>query len=420
MGCGGPWRLCSRSPRSRLTADAPAGGRGAEVPLVRVIARLNIGGPSIQAITLTDRLRSRGYETTLVRGVEGPREGNMDDLARELAVKPLRIDTMRREPGPQDLRALGAMTRILKRKQPKIVHTHAAKAGTIGRLAAVMAAAGRPGQRPVVIHTYHGHSLTGYFSPRTAAVYRRIEQGLARHSDRLIAVSDEVRDELVDLGVAGREHFEVIPLGFDLTRFDVPEAERARLRRCARETLGIPPTARVLTLIGRLVPIKRIDRFLRAARALSDLDDVRFLIIGDGELRDELHRSEATRELDGRLIWAGFRRDIPALCFASDVVVLTSDNEGTPVSLIEAAAARVPVVSTDVGGAATVVRDGETGFLVPAENEATLAERLRLLLDDEALRRRMGAAGRQRATSRFELERLVADHDQLYRDLLRR
>ena len=196
---------------------------GSAVPLVRVIARLNIGGPSIQAITLTDRLTGRGYETTLVRGVEAPSEGNMDALAAELGVTPLRVPSLRRDPGRHDVAALRAMVRILRHRRPLILHTHAAKAGTIGRAASLLASADAPRQRPVRVHTYHGHSLTGYFSPRTAEVYRRVERALARHTDRLIAVSTEVRDELVALDVAPAEKFVVIPLGFDLSRFTVAD-----------------------------------------------------------------------------------------------------------------------------------------------------------------------------------------------------
>ncbi|MDX6641892.1 MAG: hypothetical protein QOF12_2903, partial [Solirubrobacteraceae bacterium] len=174
------------------------GGIGPPIRLLRVIARLNIGGPAIQAITLTRLLDECGYATHLVRGVEGADEGTMDDLAIALGVHPTRIATMRREPGPQDLGALLSLVRILRRDRPQLVHTHAAKAGTLGRFAALIAF---PRRRPVLVHTFHGHSLSGYFSSRTANVYRRIERWLARRTDVLVAVSPEVRDDLVGLGV---------------------------------------------------------------------------------------------------------------------------------------------------------------------------------------------------------------------------
>jgi len=386
------------------------------VRVVRVIARLNIGGPAIQAITLTQRLAENGYHTALVRGREDPDEGNMDHLAEELGVQPVLVPALRRKPGWHDIPALLSLIRIIRRERPQIVHTHAAKGGTLGRVAALIASVGRPA--PVLIHTFHGHSLSGYFSPRTAALYRRIERFLARYTDCLIAVSDEVRDDLVALAIAPASKFEVVPLGFDLSPFTVNGDVRARARESLRSELGIPLDARVVTLIARLVPIKRVDRFLRIAATLRDLPGVRFLIVGDGELRDELRVSPAARALDGQLVWTGFRRDVPELCFASDVVVLTSDNEGTPVSLIEAQAAGVPVVSTDVGGAPTAVKDGETGFLVPRDDPEEFVRALRAVFMDKALAADLGHAGQARSGAHFGLTRLVEDMDGLYRKQL--
>jgi glycosyltransferase involved in cell wall biosynthesis len=387
------------------------------VRIVRIIARLNIGGPAIQAITLTRRLEPYGYETTLVRGREEPREGTMDGLADQLGVPRTLVPWMTRNPGWRDLPALAALIRIIRRERPQIVHTHAAKAGTLGRVAALCAFPHRH-RRPMLVHTYHGHSLTGYFAPRTAAAYRRIEQLLGRATDRLIAVSDEVRAELVSMEVAPAAKFEVVPLGFDLAPFDVEPAERETARAALREEVGISPRARVVTLIARLVPIKRVDRFLRLARALSDLEDVRFLIVGDGELADVLRASPEAVALADRLIWAGFRRDMPAVCFASDLIVQTSDNEGTPVSLIEAQAAGVPVISTEVGGTRSVVADPRQ--LAAADDEEGLAAAARALLTDSAQAARAATDGRDRVLSKFALERLASDLDHLYRRLLDR
>ena len=345
----------------------------------------------------------------------------MDGLATDLGVVPVRVKSLYRDPSRRDLLAMWAMAQILRRGRPQILHTHAAKAGTIGRLASLMASADRPHERPVRVHTYHGHSLTGYFSPGRAELYRRIERALAQHTDRLIAVSTEVRDELVALDVAPPERFIVIPLGFDLSRFTIPDDERAAVRSTTRRALGVSPDAPVVTLIARLVPIKRVDRFLRAASAVSErVPGMLVLIVGDGELGDALRNSPEARLLGPRLRWTGFRHDIDAICFASDVVALTSDNEGTPVSLIEASAAGVPVVSTRVGGAATVVEDAVTGVLVPCADERALVSGLTRLLTDPELRTRMGSAAREHATARFRIERLVDDIDRLYRELLGR
>jgi len=386
------------------------------VPLVRIIARLNVGGPAIQAITLTRLLEARGYQTRLVRGRESQAEGDMDYLAQELGVRPTLVASMRRDPGLGDLRALWTLARILRRDRPRIVHTHAAKAGTLGRVASLIAFPRRT-RRPALVHTFHGHSLTGYFSGRTAAFYRAIEGFLANRTDVLVAVSPEVRDDLVRLGVAESHRFVVIPLGFDLASF-LDDSEREWRRAALRAQWGITDGEQVVTLLARLVPIKRVDRFLAVARLLAERVNARFVVVGDGELRGQLGASPDALALGDRLTWAGFRRDMPDVCFASDVVMLTSDNEGTPVSLIEAQAAAVPVVGTDVGGVRSAVRDGETGLLAPADDIAALARAVSMILDDGGLATRLAGAGRRHAASSYALERLVAEHDELYRGLL--
>lgn len=337
----------------------------------------------------------------------------MDYLARELGVAPTLIESMRRNPGPSDVTALWRLVRMLRHDRPDIVHTHAAKAGTLGRTAALIAFP-RRSDRPLLVHTYHGHSLTGYFTSRTARLYRTIEQWLADRTDVLVAVSAEVRDDLVRLGVAGPERFVVIPLGFDLARF-LDDSDRVRRREAIRTQWGLDADDEVVTLIARLVPIKRVDRFLRVARLLDQRPRARFVVVGDGELRGQLAASPDARALGERLIWAGFRRDMPDVCFASDVVMLTSDNEGTPVSLIEAQAAGVPVVGSNVGGVGSAVRDGETGVLVAPENVPGLAAAVEKLLADADLRSGMAASGRRHAAESYNVQRLVDDHDSLYR-----
>jgi glycosyltransferase involved in cell wall biosynthesis len=383
---------------------------------MRIIARLNVGGPAIQAITLTKELEHFGYRTRLVRGVEDPAEGNMDYLAEQRGVVPTLIPSMRRDPGLGDLVSLLRIVLLLWRDRPAIVHTHAAKGGTLGRVATILAYPLRR-WRPLVIHTYHGHSLTGYFSGRTASFYRLVEKLLAPRTDVLLAVSGEVRDDLIELGIAPASQFRVMPLGFDLTPF-TGDINRAARRHALRAAWGAGDAELVVTLIARLVPIKRVDRFLAVARQLATRSDVRFVVIGDGELHEELASSDDAAAVGERLVWAGFRRDIPDVCFASDVVMLTSDNEGTPVSLIEAQAAGVPVVATDVGGVRSVVQDGEGGLLAPADATGPLADAVGRLLDHPDVRAQMGVAGRAKVTSLYTLKRLVADHAALYDELL--
>jgi glycosyltransferase involved in cell wall biosynthesis len=394
------------------SADVPS-----TVRVLHVIARLNVGGAAGQVIFLTRLLSERGYETTLIRGSEEADEGTMDYLAEQLDVRPLHMPSIRRNVGWHDLRALVALSLTIARLRPDIVHTHAAKAGTLGRLASSIA----PGRSSrVLVHTFHGHSLTGYFSSPTARAFRAIEHLLARRTTRLVAVSEEVRDDLVSLRVAEPESFEVIRCGFDFSPFLVTDADRTGRRERLRAELSVPSHARLITLVARLVPIKRVDRFLRVANMLLERGDTYFLVVGDGELRGALQASTDAQRLGERLIWAGFRRDIADICFASDVMVLTSDNEGTPISLIEALAAGTPVVSTHVGGVAAVVINGETGLIVAPDEERELADAASCLLNDEELARRLAQQGNRHVLASFGLERLIVDHDQLYRRLLSR
>ena len=388
---------------------------GRPLRVVRLIARLNVGGPSIQAITLSNLLTKRGYETVLVRGREGPLEGSMEYLARQYAVKPLDLPELRREPGIEDFKVVRKLLALFRDFRPDILHTHAAKAGTVGRVAAMFAPVGRP---RVTVHTFHGHSLEGYFSRFSANLFLLIERFLARRTTQLVAVSSEVREDLVRLGVAPADDIRVIPLGLPLEHFVMDDDERRRRRTELREELGVPDDARVVTLIARLVPIKRVDRFLAAAAEVADRTDAWFVILGDGELRERLRTHVLSQKLKERLVWAGFRRDVAGACVASDVVVLTSDNEGTPVSLIESQAAGVPVVTTRVGGAESVVLDGETGYVVEPDGVDLLADAIESLLSDPEKAARMGAAGQRHVLERFGLERLVSDVDALYRELL--
>jgi glycosyltransferase involved in cell wall biosynthesis len=294
------------------------------------------------------------------------------------------------------------------------LHTHAAKAGTLGRTAALLAAGRRP---PVIIHTFHGHVLTGYFPPLISAAFTAIERMLARYTTCLIAVSEEVRADLVQLGVAPPEQIVVLPLGFDFSRFDAPAEERRRRRETFRKELGIPLDALLVTIVARLEPIKRLDRFLRVAKGVKTSPQSWFLVVGDGGLREQLRKSSEAVHLGDRLVWAGLRDDMPDVYFATDVLVVTSDNEGTNVSAIEAQAAGLPVVSTRVGGMASVVGDG-AGLLIEREDEEALARALERVLLSDGLRRDLAQRGWERARSEFSLGCLVENVDFLYRRLM--
>ena len=342
----------------------------------------------------------------------------MDHLADELGVTPVPVAGLQRDIRAHDFRALFALRRTIRKVRPTIVHTHLAKAGALSRIASVLSGRARP---RVVVHTFHGHVFEGVFVSRIKPkLFVRIERILARFTTCFIAVSEEVRDDLVRYRIAPREKIEVVRLGFDLSRFKLDATRRGELRRAFRQELGIPLDASVVTVVARVVQMKRIDRFLRVAQEVSALPNVFFLIVGDGDQRAALEASETSRTLGARVVWTGIRHDLPAVYAASDIVVLTSDNEGTPVAFIEAQAAGIPVVGTKVAGVPTVVDHGRTGFLLPRDDEAGLARAIRELLENTLQAQEFGAAGQEHVFQKFSVERLVAEIDELYRRLLSR
>jgi glycosyltransferase involved in cell wall biosynthesis len=378
---------------------------------MRIIARMNIGGPAHHVSILSGRLDPDRYETLLLVGRPAAAEGSFDHLSSRHGADMRVIPSLGPELHPvRDLRALGALVRAVRRFRPAILHTHTAKAGFLGRAAALLA--GRP--RPIVLHTFHGHVLEGYFGAAKTALFRDLERRLAAASDRVIAVSDATADDLVRLGVADRNRIEVIRLGLDLEpiRTTSPDAGGA-----LRAELGLGAHDLLVVSLGRLVPIKRLDVLLDAFRLALDAGfEGTLAIIGDGELRADLEARVLELDLLGAVRFTGFREDLGAVLAAADVVVLTSDNEGTPVSLIEAAAAGVPAVATRVGGVAEVV-DEQTGILVEPGDPAAVAAALTRLGAEPQLRERMAASARERS-HRWDSERLIADIDELYGRLL--
>jgi len=290
-----------------------------------------------------------------------------------------------------------------------VVHTHTAKAGTLGRLAAWWC------RVPIVVHTYHGHVLHGYFGPGKTRLFIAIERWLARHTDRLVAVSEQVRRDLLGLGIGRPERFSVVPLGLDLERFLAADARRGQLRH----ELGFTERERVIGIVARLVPIKAHEVFLQAAAAVAErVPESRFVIVGDGERRNELEALSHRLGLGERLRFLGWRRDLDTVYADMDVVALTSRNEGSPVSLIEAMASARPVVATRVGGVPDLVEHGVTGYLVPPGDILRFARAIEDVLASPDRGRALGEAGRHRVHPAFSAQRLVADMDALYTELL--
>jgi glycosyltransferase involved in cell wall biosynthesis len=384
------------------------------VRIARIITRLNIGGPAIQATMLSDRLRHHGFETLLIYGRLAEGEGDMSYLLNG-QVQSVYLPSLVRSVSPlADARAVGATLKELQSFRPDIVHTHTAKAGTVGRAAAI-AYNRSAATKAKTVHTYHGHSLEGYF--RFAGAFIAIERLLARRTDRLIAISPRIAADLRDryrIGAAAA--WAVVPLGFDLAPLAaIDDAGRA----AARRALNVDPATPTVTIVGRLTAIKQHELFLTiASRVHARQPSVLFVIVGDGDRRAELEALARSLGLERAVRFLGWRKDLETIYGATDLCALTSRNEGTPVAVIEALAAGVPVVSTDVGGVRDVVNDPVLGAIAPDGDVDGLTERVLAALSPAARTPEKIAARRASVTARYGFDRLVSDLAQLYHELL--
>lgn len=372
------------------------------VVVMQVIARMNVGGPAWIVAAVTRGLVDAEFETTLVCGqVE---EDEADFLAlRDPDLAVIRLDALGRSVRALgDLQALFSLVRLMREIRPTIVHTHTAKAGVVGRIAAVIA------RVPIRVHTFHGHVLHGYFSPRITALVRLTERVLARVTTHFVAVGAQVRDELKVAGIGEIEQYTVIAPGVAIG----PEVSRAG----ARELLGIPEDAPVIAFVGRLTQIKRPDRLLETFKhVLRDVPDAVLIIAGEGDLFERTKAAAAP--LGESVRFLGWRSDLHNVYAAADLAVLTSDNEGMPVTLIEASMAGIPCVTTDVGSAREVVIDRVTGLVVASEAVALSGAMLEILRN-QPLRSSFGVAARAHAEAHFGAAGLVDSHRDLYRRLL--
>ncbi|MFQ6014045.1 MAG: glycosyltransferase [Anaerolineae bacterium] len=380
------------------------------IKVVRVIARLNIGGPAIHTILLTAGLNRRRFESLLVSGIEAEHEGNMLTLAAAKGVQPLIITELGREIDlRRDAKVLVRLYHLFREEGAQIVHTHTAKAGFLGRLAARLAGSS------VVLHTFHGHVFCGYFSPPKTRLFIWIERFLTRLSDCIVTVSQGQRQELARYGIAPLEKIAVIPLGFELKPLLTCHSLRGQLR----QELGFGEETRLVGIVARLTPIKNHQLFLEAARIVSvELPTTRFLVIGDGELRGRLEEEAERLGISDKVLFLGWRRDLPRLYADLDVVALCSINEGTPVSIIEAMAAARPAVATAVGGVPEIVQD--FGLLVPSGDAQAMAEAITWVLQNPIEAETMARAAQEWVYPRFTASRLVADIERLYQNLLDR
>ena len=404
--------------RSQNASEHPIQYKNKKV--LRVITRLNIGGPAIQAVSLTARLKAFGYNSLLVHGALSPGEGDMGYLLQREGVEALKLQNLQRSVNPKtDFNAACQLYRLLCDFEPDVVHTHTAKAGALGRLAARFYNLTHGRRHPVrIVHTYHGHVFDGYFGKRSTAVFLGLERWLARWTDRIIAISPRIADEISKRYAIGRsDQVCSIRLGFDLAPFVSIDDN---MRHASRERLVIPDSTLVVTTVGRLTEIKKHDLFLEMSqRVCSSRQDVLFFIVGDGELRDELESIVSALGLESAVRFLGWRQDLATIYAASDLFVLTSRNEGTPVALIEAMASGVPGISTDVGGVRDVITSPSVGSVVPfGDAEALAGSVLSLLAAGTAERRAMGMRARDVVRTRFAMDRLVEEIADLYGELI--
>jgi glycosyltransferase involved in cell wall biosynthesis len=387
------------------------------VKVVRIIARLNVGGPARHVVLLSEALSRQGYDTLLVHGSIDGGEASLEHLAASRGLRTRKIPALGRRIRPiRDLVALAALLRVLFTEAPDVVHTHTAKAGFLGRLAALLYNLTRSrASRCVVVHTFHGNVLTGYFTKPGSWLVQRVERASSMVTDCVVAISPSQRQELVEeLAVATSEQTTVIPLGLNLAPYLVD-----RSRQSARDRLDLDPQDFVIGYIGRFVPIKALDRLVSAfAIVVRSLPGSVLVFAGDGPTRAQVEALAIELHVRDRIKFLGWTDDVAGIYAAIDVCCVSSLNEGTPVALIEAMAAQVPVVATRVGGVMDLIEDGRTGILVPPDAVDALAQALLRLASDPELRQRLGEAGRAGVTSKYAVDRLANDIHMLYQGQL--
>jgi glycosyltransferase involved in cell wall biosynthesis len=405
--------------------------------IARIIARLNVGGPARHVVWLTNALQDEDFESILLTGTVPEGEEDMSWFAAENGVEPLYIPEMSRELSAKDAVSMWKVYRELRRQEPDIIHTHTAKAGTVGRIAGFFyrwatwrTLIGKP--RPVkFIHTYHGHVFHSYYGRGKTLFFLFIEKMLSRlATDKIIVISNQQHQEIHEQFRVGKANqFQIIPLGIDLGKFE----SAAEKRNILRDEIGAAPDELLIGHVGRLTEIKNHTLFLKVAKiykersAESDFPKLRFLIIGDGHLRESLEKETQNLGVEDVVMFLGNRNDTDVFYAGLDLVALTSHNEGTPLSLIEGMANSLPVISTSVGGVVDLLGDGveetaaftlcERGLRIAPDEPEDFFEGLIYLAKNEKLREELGKRGKTFVFSNYSMERLINEIKNLYCDL---
>ena len=378
-------------------------GEAQKIRVMRIIARMNVGGPAVQVSGLMRGFNAQVFDQELVTGYCAADEADyLEKVATD--VNAVRIDGLGRSIKPRaDLTALFAIIKEIRQFKPDVIHTHTAKAGVVGRIASILS-----GHKSIRVHTFHGHLLNGYFGAGKTKLVILVEKFLALFTDQLLAVGAKVKDDLLAVGIGNENKFGVMPPGLQLA--EVPS------RSSARKDLGIKEDVIYCAFIGRITQIKRPDRFLDVVAEVKSRGlDLHFIVAGEGELLQYCQDRAKSESLP--VTFLGWREDIEVVLAAADFVLLTSDNEGTPLSLIQAGMIGIPVVATNVGSTNEIVANGETGLLTDLST-AHLAQAVAKITTSIELRATMGAAGKDYTMARYGIKQLVQSHQDLYLQLL--
>ncbi|PKR79649.1 hypothetical protein CW751_13850 [Brumimicrobium salinarum] len=385
-----------------------------KIKVVRIINRFNIGGPTFNATFLTKFLGD-DFETTLIGGVPDEGEKDSHHILHQYGIEPIIIPEIQRSLDPKtDFKAYKKIKQILKEIQPDIVHTHASKAGFLGRAAAISL------NIPVVVHTFHGHVFHSYFGKAKTQLFKSIERYLARKTSGIIAISELQKQELCEVHrIAPKSKTKVIPLGFDLEKFTQNKVQK---RKETRAQYNLKDDEIAIAIIGRLAPVKDHDYFLDVISEVLKQTPAKLkvFIVGDGSEKEHIQKrvEEINEHYPEAVIMTSWILDIATFNQGMDIICLTSKNEGTPVSIIEAQAAGLPVISTDVGGVRDILEDGKAGFVIKRENFETYIKKLRLLIENQALREKFSTLGAQSTINKFSYHQLVKNMKSYYKSLL--
>ena len=382
-----------------------------KIKILRIISRLNIGGPSIHVINLNKGLDKKVFQSLLLCGNISDGEKSMYNEAKKSGIKLISIPELTNEHSLnlKDLKALLKIYLIIKKYKPDIVHTHTAKAGLIGRIAAHLALT------PKIVHTYHGHVLHSYFSRPKTYLLRFMEKLLALISDSLIVVSDKIKTELISYKISKPSKFNIIKLGFNLDPF----LNNTLLKDNLKKELSLPNDSNLIGIVGRIVPIKNHKLFIEAAaKVVAQKENTYFLIVGDGPLRKNIEKLSYELNINKNTIFTGWRNDLPLIYASLDILVCSSNNEGTSVSVIEGMASGCPVITTRVGGHPDIISDGNNGYLIEPQNIDSLTKKMLQILNNPKQSAHLKENARLDAKNNFSLENLINNIENHYDDLL--